>query len=208
MDTIKLNLINRSNDANNSEIVIFQKNGVTEADNFAVAWKVIPNHQVGSNGYSFAYSTGIKIAAVDPWGNSTDQFHAAPGMAFRLSGESPMFTMQPEEEPTANAEEVALTNASNQDGVVVHCYRDGMLCAVSGQVAPDQKAVFQLAPKIWIGVAQEVAEGEIIKDAIISQVNTELSLSGILEADIIMTGGGSGADAKPYEFHLENVINS
>ena len=34
-----------------------------------------------------------------------------------------------------------------------------------------------------------------------SSINTEISLLGIAGADIVMTGGGSGPDAKPFEIH-------
>jgi len=43
MSDIKLNLINKSSDVNNSEIVIFQKNVATNFDEQTVAWKVIQN---------------------------------------------------------------------------------------------------------------------------------------------------------------------
>ena len=36
---IQLNFINNSNDVNNSEIVIFQKNVATDFDELAVAWQ-------------------------------------------------------------------------------------------------------------------------------------------------------------------------
>ena len=52
----------------------------------------------------------------------------------------------------------------------------------------------------------QVEQGQIINAAIISEVNTEISLLGIQSADIVMTGGGPGADSQPFSFHLENVV--
>ena len=49
MNTIKLNFINRSNDQNNSQVVIFQKNVAADLDELAVAWKVIDNCGQGDN---------------------------------------------------------------------------------------------------------------------------------------------------------------
>jgi len=46
---IALNFINNSNDANNSEIVIFQKNVATNFDELAVAWQVIRYCGQGDN---------------------------------------------------------------------------------------------------------------------------------------------------------------
>lgn len=43
MNTVKLNFINRSNDQNNSSVVIFQKNTAGDFDEIAVAWKIMEN---------------------------------------------------------------------------------------------------------------------------------------------------------------------
>jgi len=43
MIEIKLNFVNRSNDTNDSQILIFQKNIAASADETAVAWTVIAN---------------------------------------------------------------------------------------------------------------------------------------------------------------------
>ncbi|MBT9441299.1 MAG: hypothetical protein IV087_05435 [Acidovorax sp.] len=45
-----------------------------------------------------------------------------------------------------------------------------------------------------------------MNSAIISNINTELSLLGIASADIVMTGGGPGANSTPFAFNLENIV--
>ena len=45
-----------------------------------------------------------------------------------------------------------------------------------------------------------------MNSAIISNINTEISLLGIVSADIVMTGGGSGPNATAFVFTLENVV--
>jgi hypothetical protein len=59
---------------------------------------------------------------------------------------------------------------------------------------------------LFIGVVSQVEEGEVMNSAILSDINTELSLLGIQSADIVMTGGGAGPQATPFEFTLENVV--
>jgi hypothetical protein len=51
---IHLNFINDSNDMNNSEIVVFQKNAATDFDELAVAWLVIKYCGQGDN-HPFVY---------------------------------------------------------------------------------------------------------------------------------------------------------
>jgi molybdopterin biosynthesis enzyme MoaB len=53
---------------------------------------------------------------------------------------------------------------------------------------------------------QYAEQGQVIDSAIISQVNTEISLTGIASADIVMTGGGTGPGATAYMFSLQNIV--
>jgi hypothetical protein len=63
-----------------------------------------------------------------------------------------------------------------------------------------------MKPTIWIGVVSQVEEGDVMNSAIISDINTELSLLGIASADIVMSGGGAGPSATPFMFTLENIV--
>jgi hypothetical protein len=66
--------------------------------------------------------------------------------------------------------------------------------------------VFEFKPTIWIGVASQIVQGQVMDSAIISNINTEISLLGIASADIVMTGGGPGANSTPFAFNLENIV--
>ena len=46
---------------------------------------------------------------------------------------------------------------------------------------------------IWIGVVSQIEQGQVMNSAILSDINTEISLLGISRADIVMRGGGAGA---------------
>src|SRR6185503_12098065 len=59
---IQLNFINNSNDANNSEIVIFQKNVATNFDELAVAWQVIRYCGQGDN-HPFTFPMTMQVGA-------------------------------------------------------------------------------------------------------------------------------------------------
>jgi hypothetical protein len=65
---------------------------------------------------------------------------------------------------------------------------------------------YQLQPSLFIGVASNVTQGAVVDAAVASALNTELSLKGIRSADIVMTGGGEGSPAQPFQFRLENVV--
>ncbi len=201
---IKLNFINLSNDMNNSEIVIFQKNEAPGFAEIAVAWQVIQNCGTGDN-HPFNYPLTMYVSASDSHGNYTPQMLANPGDAYSMvlnaSGDQLVKT------GTSNyVTEVDLKNQLPAGSINANIYKGGKLLATKKNVVPGQMAAFVFKPTIYIGVVSQVEEGEVMDSAIVSQVNTSFSLLGIASADIVMVGGGSGANAQPYSFSLQNVV--
>lgn len=200
---IQLNFINRSNDANGSSVVIFQKNVTTDMQEFAVAWTVIKNCGQGWN-HPFTYPVGVTVGASDSWGNHSPQMPAQPGQLFQVHS-TPSGDQLVEAGEATSPQEVQILNALAMGAINANVYRAGRLAATRTGLAPQQKAVFEFQPRIWIGVVSQVEEGEVMNAAIVSSINTEISLMGIRSADIVMTGGGSGPDAQPFMFQLANV---
>ncbi len=201
---IQLNFINNSNDLNNSKVVIFQKNVATNFDELAVAWKVIQYCGQGDN-HPFTFPTTYSIGASDSYGNYTPQTPAQNGQMFQVS-QAVSGTMLSYAGPATGSKEIQLRNSLSKGAVNASIYKDGKLLAVKTSIAPSQMAVFEFKPTIWIGVVSQVVEGQVMNSAIISEVNTELSLLGISAADIVMTGGGLGASSTPYQFSLDNIV--
>jgi len=201
---VKLNFINHSNDVNNSEIVIFAKNVATSFDELAVAWTVIRYCGQGDN-HPFTYPMTQTISASDSWGNYTAQQNAPRGERFAmvLNNSGDQLVAQG---PATSPREIQLLNALPKGAVNAQIYKDGRLFAIKTSIAPQQTAVFDFKPTIWIGVASQVEEGSVMNSAIVSYINTEISLLGIASADIVMTGGGAGPNATPFVFTLENVV--
>lgn len=204
MADIKLNFINASNDKNNSEIVIFQKNEATSYEEIAVAWKVIEYCGQGWN-HPFTYPMDMFVSASDSWGNYSPQKGAANGQLFSVvedaSGDILKYTGQ-----ASSLNEVDVLNALEVGAIDANIYKAGRLLATKTGVAPGQKAVFQFKPTIWIGVVSQIEEGAVMNSAILSQINTEISLFGIKSADILMTGGGPGPNSTPFIFTLQNIV--
>ncbi|MFZ6638967.1 hypothetical protein ACO0LL_04455 [Undibacterium sp. TC4M20W] len=200
---IKLNFINRSNDTNNSSVVIFQKNLVTNFDETTVAWKVIENCGVGAN-HPFTYPLSSHVSINDSWGNYTPQIAAQNGNLFHvtLSNSGTQLSLAGD---ASNPAQVHVANELTKGAINASIYKGGSLLATRTSIAPAQSAAFEFKPVIWIGVASQVVQGQVMNSAIISNFNTELSLLGIAEADIIMTGGGPGANSTPFAFHFENI---
>ena len=77
---IQLNFINNSAQADNAEIVIFQKNIETGDNHSQVAWLVIRHCACGDN-HPFLYPEAMQISAGDSDGNYTPRLDASPATA-------------------------------------------------------------------------------------------------------------------------------
>ena len=199
---VYLNFINNSDDSNNPGIVIFQKNVAPDADECAVAWIVIENCGRGDSRH-FNFPLTMTVAVSDRWGIYTPHLDARHGQLFQL-------TLSGDQLEQAGAsgspEEVQVLNSLPKGAINANIYKDSRLLAVRQSIEPQQKAVFAFTPSIWIGVAPQVTQGQIMTPAIVSTITTELSLEGIASADIVMTGGGPGAGSRPFVFTLENIV--
>jgi len=201
---VQLNFVNQSNDANNSQIVIFQKNVASDFEELAVAWRVIRNCGQGDN-HPFSFPLSMQIAASDSYGNYTPQLNAQHGELFHMTLTASGDRLVPAGRSTSSRE-VQLLNALPRGAINASCYKDGKLLAVKNSIAPQQRAVFAFKPTLWIGIASQAVQGEVMGSATLSNINTEISLMGIASADIVMTGGGPGPDSRPFSFLLENIV--
>ena len=207
MNTVKLNFINRSNDQNNSSVIIFQKNQSTDFGETAVVWKVIKNCASGWN-HSFEFHLQLEVSAKDSWGNVIGtRLPAEYGKSYHVSkdcsGDNLALSGY-----ASSSNLIEVRNDFNSGAINAEVYRSGKLLAQKLGICPAQKAVFEFKPTICIGVASQIEEGNMINSAIIEDINTEISLLGVKSADIVMRGGGFGETSKPYEFRLENIVYS
>lgn len=206
MPDIQLNFINNSNDVNNSSVVIFQKNVASDVGELATAWLVIKNCGQGNN-HPFIYPEVTTVGTSDAWGNYTPQLPAMFGQQFSLV-RSPSGDSLTQTGASASPAELEILNNLSQGAINAGVYKNGALLLHATSISPQQKAVFQFKPTIWIGVVSQVERGQLMNSAILSSIDTEISLLGVASADIVMTGGGSGTSAEPFTFSLENVVMS
>lgn len=198
---IEITFINQSNDLNNSSVVIFSKNVATNFDEIAVAWKVIKN--CGRNwSHPFKYPILSKVGAKDSYGNISDLKNAVNGQKWDLIRSASGDTLMLDQTPSSSPNEIEIKNNLDIGAIDACIYKDDKVYAIKTGLSPGQKAVFQFKPIIWVGVVSQIEEGQIINSAILSDINTEISLLGIHKADLIMSGGGIGPAATPFQFDL------
>lgn len=189
---------------NNSSIVIFQKNVAEDFNKSAVAWKVINNCGTDDN-HQFDYPMNFEVSVSDSYNNFTPKIAAVNGQVFNVNNNKAGDVLQVSSVLASNSNEVEIRNNLTSGAINANCYKEGKLIATKTGLTPGQKALFEFLPKIYIGTASKIDEGDVLNAAIISQITTEINLFGVTSADIIMTGGGSGKNATPFTFSLDNV---
>lgn len=200
---MKLNFINQTNDVNNTSYILFQKNIATSFAEVVVAWTVIENCGRGDN-HSFTFPEAVEVGAADSDGNYSARLGAKPGESFRLV-QRPSGHILEKSGAAPSPHAIEISNDLSRGGMSAYCYRDGKVVALKSNLAPDQKAIFEFKPTLWIGAATGITQGEVLDSETLSEFNTEISLLDLGSADIVATGGGAGPDARPFSFQLENI---
>jgi len=198
---IEITFINQSEDPANQPIVIFQKNIATNFDEIAVAWRVIQSP--GRNWkHKFIIPSDVYVGASDSWGNVSDLQLAANGQKWNVVRSASGDVLALDSLPASDMNAIEIKNSLSVGSINAQVYKDGKLLATKTGVSPQQKGVFEFKPTIWVGVVSEIEEGDIMNSAILSDINTEISLLGITKANLIMTGGGPGSASVPFKFTL------
>lgn len=203
-DVINLRLVNASADCNNSSIVLFQKNIVSSVQESAIAWLVIERCGIGWK-HSFTYDYGLQVSASDSWGNSVGPKDSDNGALWKVVQDCSGDQLQLAGAASVPTE-VQIQNGLARGAISTNIYRSGTLLASKTGVAPGQFGGFQFNPILYVGVVSQVEQGKVMDSAIVSSVNTALSLSGLASADIVMTGGGPGKNSLPFTFTLQNKV--
>lgn len=203
MMNITLNFVNQSNGISADSIAIFQKNVASISDS-PVAWVVFDNPAKGT-AFPFQYNFPATVAASDSFGNTTSQLSAPNGCRFDMMSSVQGNQLRLSKHPAIAPVAIEVYNELPVGAINAMVYNNGLLCAQKTGIAPGQKADFVFEPSLYIALGNGIQQGDLL-DATETANPAFISLLGIRSADIYMVGGGSGTDAKPIEFFLQNVI--
>jgi hypothetical protein len=203
MSDINITFINKSQDANNSRVVIFQKNTAPSYNDIAVAWKVIEN--IGMNNmHPFSYSTDYYISA----GNTGMQIAVEKNSLYEVLDENSTAILMQHPDKGDNKNGYTFINNLPFEIVSADVYSNGTIIASSQFVEPQQKVEFEFDPlKLYIAeVNFDVYEGGQLPAEFLSDTGnyTEVSLEGIEETAIVCTRDENGHAT----FTLEDIATA
>lgn len=205
MISIQLNFINQSNDANNSQIVIFQKNAALPNNlQNVTAWQTF---QIGAQGNStlINYPIGYSVSASDSFGNVSPMLPASEGNRFDFVNSVSGSKLQLSAIPASAPQVIEVHNELSIGSIGANIYKDGKLLNAKMGISPGQMAQFAFTPTIYLTRNNQIVQGEEMNVTPLAADVTEISLMGLRSADIVMTGGGKGPDAQPFNFTLTNI---
>lgn len=205
MNDIIFTLKNKTNDEFRSNIIIFQKN---ENENYneigmndkTIAWNIIENSKGGMS-HTIMFPNQLEVSIKDEYENNSPKLTCLPGDKFNIDRKSGI-TFKKEKEASTLEKDFEIINAVHNKEFTCQVFRGGKLLSAVNRVPEGKTAKFEILPRIQIGVASQVEEGDVINSAIYSSIDTVFEIEGIKKADIIMRGGGEGKDTKPYTFDL------
>ncbi len=145
------------------------------------------------------------MSASDSWGNQVAPKATDNGVLWRVVRDCSGDQLQ-QVGPASAPTEVQILNGLNQGAVSTNIYRSGTLLAKKTGVAPQQMGAFAFKPIIYIGVASQVEQGDVLDAGILSSINTALDLTGLASADVVMMGGGPGRNSQAFTFTLQNKV--
>jgi hypothetical protein len=205
MYDIVITLVNHTHDDTPFKAVIFQKNIAGTLAEACVAWKVFITPFKGS--VAFAVPINTTVAASDSYGIITPQLTAQNGNRFDMVSSPTGNQLRLSSKSASGSQVMEVYNELPIGSINAMVYRDNSLLAQETDFGPGQKAAFAFEPTLCISISTstQIRSGDILDATITANPFFQFSLIGIRSADIVMTGGGTGTDATPYQFTLENV---
>lgn len=195
-----LTYINLSMDASLPRIIVLQKNLGQGDTHPLIAWKVIRNC-----GYEWShpirFDWGLSLGLSDIHGNESPRVSLeGKGVQHQMcSGTDGGVIVK----AGPGQMEISVSNRTSRESYTARIYRSGCLLAVRPRVLPGETVNFHFNNTILIGTGLRVSQGQPLHPGRLSDFKTQMDLSGLKKARILMLGGGPGPGSKPLRFFLE-----
>jgi hypothetical protein len=198
MPAAGIRFINKSLSPSPVDVVFFEPPGFFDSQTVRVPWYLI-EHCSYYFSHPFRYDFSLTMHLRDDWGNYSPPVKAQPGMCYTISGKKAKLHLK----GPGNPDEIKIHNESDEDAPGIVFKRGGNDTAIRTHLAPGESFSFRIPHTL---LARKVSGTH---DLLVQQFQdprycSPIELKGIQTADLVLTGGGSGAFAKKYSFTLQN----
>ncbi|MBV9789756.1 MAG: hypothetical protein JOZ51_16335 [Chloroflexi bacterium] len=201
---ITINFVNQSNQDTPIDVVVYNVNNNDSFDSLSLAWVVFKDSNPGDSGSIFYPTNGIVQASFNDGGatQNTALWPVENGSAYAVKETSTGITIVLNGNAAAGDEVDVLNDLTAQEIGVTYYTGPNAPLAQQSNIPPQSKAVFELLPRLWFGVAQGIVQGEAINTAVLN-VETKFDLTNVASCTITLTGGGTSG---PYVFTQSNMV--
>jgi len=190
-NSVKITYVNESANQDLPKVFLFLKNMVPTFDSLrdGVAWRVISDVGRGSS-CEFEYSAETSVCA--SWNDNTCRtalLASSIGGRYSVTEDDTGITIISDGDAGNTRSIDVVNNVRVSGGISADLYKDGKLMMRKNVVAYNQKATFVLHPKLFVGLASEIQEGELLSSAVLNSDHFhELDLEGLTELKFALTG--------------------
>ena len=189
---INILFVNKSNDEDNSSVLVFMKPTESNLTAQSTAWQVIDN--IGYNcWHKFTYTLNTSVMALWDGGNSgTFPMDTANGKMYALKPTKGGFSL--DETPSTNqntppSNEFDVVNkVSTTNGISVVAFKGGNPVLTKKIVGKGEKAEFVFHPKLFFGLCSEYQVGDVVDSAVMSEEFKEVSIEDLKSLTVTLKG--------------------
>jgi len=190
-NSVKITYVNESANQDLPKIFLFLKNMVPTFDALrdGVAWRVIQDVGRGSScRFEYPIETSVRAS----WNKNTCRtalLDSVIGGRYAVVEDETGITITTDGD-AGNTRSIDVVNdVKVEGGISADLYKDGKLMMRKNIVAYGQKATFVLHPKLYVGLASEIQEGELLSSAVLDSDHfKELDLEGLTEMKFALVG--------------------
>lgn len=200
---VKITYVNNSMNEDMPNIFVFTRNELPSFDAIrnGVAWKVIKNIGRGSkSNFIYPYQTSIR-ATWENGTNETNELICKIGKRYTVEQNATGIVLKQDGNATAANDIELMNNIQVKKGVSAELLKGDNVIVKKNIVAYEQKASFQIAPKIYWGIASEIEISQSISSAVLdSNVFFEQDLTNVSAATVSLNGNAEIG----YNFKIEH----
>ncbi|WP_420551195.1 hypothetical protein [Tenacibaculum aiptasiae] len=200
---VKITYVNNSMNEDMPSIFVFTQNVLPSFDALrnGVAWKVIKNIGKGSKStFTYPYQTSIR-ATWEGGANETNELLCQVGKRYSVEQNATGIVLRQDGNATSSKDIELMNNIQVKKGISAELLKGNNIIVKKNIVAYEQKATFQLAPKIYWGIASEINVSQSISSAVLdSNIFFEQDLTNVSSATVSLNGNAEIG----YKFQIDH----
>lgn len=205
MSTVKITVVNKTEESCGQNIVIFQKrDGATKA----FAWLVIQNLSKGQC-FKVKYTDALQVSTKDAYANFTIPRQAEAGDRFEMRPGNCGGTEFVKLDAGESSDTIEIENKLKRGACSAFLLRNDRTIDKKNVIVPGQKAVFKpFPPTLYFAIDTDktITEESELPASFVEKAKYSFGIDGTSSLTIALKGGKNDTKATPYTFEAEKTL--